>query len=174
MPRLLDNYQQLVARIDALCQAIEASLGEQITCSEGCSSCCTTISLFPVEAAALQNALDELPEQESQAIRRHVSMHGDSERCPLLSNHRCLLYKARPIICRTHGLPIIYTEDNLRKSDCCPLNLSEAESISGSSVIDLDKLNPLLVAVNSLYLSQSETEETAERLTIVEAIIKRK
>ena len=174
MTSLLDNYQNLLARIDALCQAINSSLGERITCSEGCSSCCTAITLFPVEAAALQAALDELPEHESEAIRLHVIQHGDSERCPLLSNHRCLLYKARPIICRTHGLPIIYTEDDLRKSDCCPLNLSEDESISGSSVIDLDKLNPLLVAVNSLYLSQSETGETAERLTIVEAILKRR
>ena len=60
MSRLLDNYQQLVARIDALCQAIDASLGEQITCSEGCSSCCTAITLFPVEAAALQAAGHDL------------------------------------------------------------------------------------------------------------------
>lgn len=172
MSDLLDNYRQLVARIDALCGAIQASLGEQITCSEGCSSCCTAITLFPVEAAALQAALNQLPEQEAEAIRRHVSLQAGNERCPLLLNHRCLLYQARPIICRTHGLPIIYTEDNQRKSDCCPLNLSEAESISGSSVIDLDKLNALLVAVNALYLSQAETEEPAERLTIVEALTK--
>ncbi|HBA73161.1 MAG: hypothetical protein A2X82_01365 [Geobacteraceae bacterium GWC2_55_20] len=173
MSGLLDNYKQLVARIDALCGAIKASLADQITCSEGCSSCCTAITLFPVEAAALRGALEELPEQEAQEIRQHVDLHAGSERCPLLSHHRCLLYRARPIICRTHGLPITYTEDNLRKSDCCPLNLSEAESVSGSSVIDLDKLNTLLVAVNALYLSQSETVESPERLTIVEALTKR-
>lgn len=118
----------------------------------------------------MQAALDELPEQEAEDIRRHATRHAGSERCPLLSQHRCLLYAARPIICRTHGLPIIYTEDNLRKSDCCPLNMNGAESITGSSVIDLDKLNPLLVAVNALYLSQAEITETAERLTIVEAV----
>ncbi|MDU0457655.1 MAG: YkgJ family cysteine cluster protein [Geobacteraceae bacterium] len=173
MSRLLENYRQLVARIDALCSAIEASLADQITCSEGCSSCCTAITLFPVEAAALRSALEELPEAEAEEIRQQIVQHNGSERCPLLSHHRCLLYRARPIICRTHGLPIIYTEDNLRKSDCCPLNLSEAGSVSGSSVIDLDKLNTLLVAVNSLYLSQSETEETGERLTIAEALTKR-
>ena len=173
MSNLLDNYRRLVDRIDALCGAIQASLGEQIICSEGCSSCCTAITLFPVEAAALRAALDEMPEQEAEEILRHVSEPASSERCPLLSHHRCLLYRARPIICRTHGLPIIYTEDNLHKSDCCPLNLNEAESISGASVIDLDKLNPLLVAVNSLYLSRTEIEETAERLTIVEALTKR-
>ena len=173
MPNFLDNYNQLVARIDALCETIQASLREQITCSEGCSSCCTAITIFPVEAAALRAALNKLPEQEADNIRRHISTHGNSERCPILLNHRCLLYQARPIICRTHGLPIIYTESDQRKSDCCPLNLSETGSITGSSVIDLDKLNPLLVAVNALYLSQTENLETTERLTIVEALTKR-
>jgi uncharacterized protein len=174
MSNATDNYKQLVCRIDALCQAIQAALGELITCSKGCSSCCTAITLFPVEAAALQEALDQLTEPESEAIRSHVEAHKEGERCPLLSHHRCLLYHSRPIICRTHGLPIIYTEDNLRKSDCCPLNMGDAESISGSSVIDLDKLNTLLVAVNSLYLAQQDIVESAERLTIAEAILKRR
>lgn len=173
MSSLLDNYRQLLSRIDALCSAIQASLGDQITCSEGCSSCCTAITLFPVEAAALREALDQLPQQEAEEIRRQIALQASGERCPLLSHHRCLLYRARPIICRTHGLPIIYTEDGQRRSDCCPLNLSEAESISGSSVIDLDKLNPLLVAVNSLYLSQADIDGTTEKLTIVEALTRK-
>ena len=173
MNGLLDNYRQLLARIDALCSAIQASLGDQITCSEGCSSCCTAITLFPVEAAALREALDQLPEQEAEEIRQHIACQASGERCPLLSHHRCLLYRARPIICRTHGLPIIYTEGGQRRSDCCPLNLNEAESLNGSSVIDLDKLNPLLVAVNSLYLSQADIDETVEKMTIVEALTKK-
>lgn len=174
MSDLIANYKRLVARVDALCSAIQSSLQDQITCSEGCSSCCTAITIFPVEAAALQTALDELPEQEAGNIRRHIAQHTSEERCPLLLHKRCLLYRTRPIICRTHGLPIIYTENNQRKSDCCPLNLNDAVSISGSSVIDLDKLNPLLVAVNSLYLSQVETIETTERITILEALTKKK
>lgn len=170
MSHLLENYNKLAARIDALCKGIESALGEQITCSDGCSSCCTAITLFPVEAAALRDALDALPEQEAKSIRQHVSQHADDERCPLLSHHHCLLYAVRPIICRTHGLPIIYTEDHLRKSDCCPHNMIESEYVSGTNVIDLDKLNALLVAVNALYMSQAEAADCPERLTISEAI----
>lgn len=172
MSNPLDNYTRLVSRIDDLCTAIKGALGERITCSEGCSSCCTAITLFPVEAAALREALEQLPEPEAEAIRSHVEAHSKDERCPLLSHHRCLLYHARPIICRTHGLPIIYTEDDRRISDCCPLNLGETEPVSGSSVIDLDKLNPLLVAVNALYLANNESMATTERITIPEAILK--
>jgi Fe-S-cluster containining protein len=167
---LLDNYRQLINRIDALCKGIESALGDQITCSDGCSSCCTAITLFPVEAAALREALDALPENEAESIRQHVALYASGERCPLLSHHHCLLYNARPVICRTHGLPITYTEDHQHKSDCCPHNLTEAETVSGSNVIDLDRLNTLLVAVNSLYLSQIDAMEYPERITITEAL----
>lgn len=172
MDNLLDNYRNLLARIDDLCRGIEGVLKGQITCSEGCSTCCTAISLFPVEAAAINEALSRLPEAEAAAIRLHVAAHADGERCPLLAQHRCLLYAARPIICRTHGLPIIYTENGQRLADCCPLNHPDLESLPGSALIDLDRLNPLLVAVNALYLSRKEATATLpERLTIIEAVL---
>lgn len=172
MPHFLDNYKQLTARVDALCSTITEALGTQITCSAGCSSCCTAITIFPVEAAAMQESLNNLPDHQAEAIRRHVQEHAEHERCPLLLHHRCLLYDARPIICRTHGLPIVYDAEDQRKSDCCPLNLSDSASLSGTNVVDLDKLNTLLVAVNSIYLSQTDTANPDVRVTIAEAIAK--
>ena len=171
MSHLLANYKKLTSRVDTLCSGIAADLGGQITCSAGCSSCCTSITIFPVEAAAMREALDKLPGPHAEEILRHVSGQAGDERCPLLLNHHCLLYDARPIICRTHGLPIIYTSGDQRSSDCCSLNLTGAKSIPGSSVIDLDKLNLLLVAVNSTYLSQSGSTESPGRLGIAEVII---
>ena len=112
MKKLLDNYFQMIARLDALCRKIQDVLSGNITCSEGCSSCCTAITLFPVEAAALNAALETLPDAQRDAIRRHVAAQAGGERCPLLEDHRCLLYAARPIICRTHGLPIIPARKN--------------------------------------------------------------
>jgi len=171
MEKLLDNYFQMIARVDVLCRGIQDVLSGRITCREGCSSCCTAITLFPVEAAALNAALEALPDARQAAIRRHVAEHTGGERCPLLEAHRCLLYSARPIICRTHGLPIIYSEGNQRKVDCCPLNLSEGEQpVSGSAIIDLDRLNTLLVAVNALFLSHADAVSLPERLSIAEAL----
>lgn len=172
MENVLDNYRQVILRIDDLCRGIEAALQGRITCSEGCSSCCTAITLFPVEAAALREAVAALPDSESDAILSHVRRHAAGERCPLLSNERCLLYAARPIICRTHGLPILYTDSSERRIDCCPRNLEGCESLSGSAVIDLDRLNVLLVAVNGLFLSQTEAPpDLPERMTISEALL---
>jgi Fe-S-cluster containining protein len=123
-----------------------------------------------VEAAAMREALGNLSAESAEEIRRHIAAHADDERCPLLLHHRCLLYDARPIICRTHGLPITYTTDGHRNSDCCPLNLTESEAVSGSNVLDLDKLNTLLVAINSIYLSQTESDETDLRVSIAAAL----
>lgn len=171
MKKLLDNYYQMVCRVDALCRGILDVLAGQITCSEGCSCCCTAITLFPVEAAALHVTLEALPDVRRNAILAHVAEHADGERCPLLEDHRCLLYADRPIICRTHGLPIIYTEGSERKSDCCPLNMSETEQpLSGATIIDIDRLNTLLVAVNALFLSHADTVGLPERLTIAAAL----
>ena len=172
MENVLSNYYQLIERVDALCRSIESSLGDQITCSAGCSSCCTSITLFPVEAAAVKMALAALPAAEIEAIQHHVAEHAAGERCPLLSRQRCLLYAARPIICRTHGLPILVTEEDKKRVDCCPLNLTGNNDLPASAIIDLERLNTILVAVNALFLSQTaELPAGAERLSIAETVL---
>ena len=117
----------------------------------------------------MREALHRLPEWQADEIRRHVAEHADGERCPLLLHDHCLLYSARPIICRTHGLPIIYTIDGQRQSDCCPRNVTELTSLDGSHVVDLDTLNTLLVAINAIYLSQGESSDEL-RVTIAAAL----
>jgi uncharacterized protein len=172
MNAALDNYRKFVTQVDALCNGIKGALHEHILCAEGCSACCASITIFPVEAAALNAALELLSTEEADAIRRHVKEFADGERCPLLLRHRCLLYAARPIICRTHGFPILYTENDKRRMDCCPLNLERCESLPGSAVIELDRLNTILVAINSLFISQAgQTSDLPERLSIAEAIL---
>ncbi|MEI6212499.1 MAG: YkgJ family cysteine cluster protein [Desulfuromonadales bacterium] len=170
MSHPLENYRHLLVRVDALCRAIETALAEQITCRAGCSSCCTAITIFPVEAAALRHELASLSCDRRIEIQEHVSAHDNGERCPLLFNRQCLLYAARPIICRTHGLPIVYSDQEERTSDCCPLNRGDGQPIPGTHVIDLDTLNTLLVSVNALYLRQSGMKASVERFTIAKAL----
>lgn len=172
MSYFLNNYKQLIDRVDALCATITEALGEEIVCSAGCSSCCKSITIFPVEAAAIKEQLNNILPHQSDEIRKHVLAYADSEHCPLLFNQQCLLYEARPIICRTHGLPIVYDFDSQLKSDCCPMNLVNYKSLSGTNVIDLDKLNTLLVAVNSIYQLEAGIDNSEVRMTIAEAVLK--
>ena len=176
MEDALKNYRDFVARVDELCAGITNILGAQITCFEGCADCCKAISIFPVEAAAIAEELKSLTETETTAIRHRAAEHGEDGRCSLLFDNRCSLYKSRPIICRTHGLPILFTENDNRRLDYCPLNLTKEEkSLPGSAVIDLDRLNTVLVAINSLYIKQSgASPDFPERLTIAEALLEHK
>lgn len=118
----------------------------------------------------MREALAALPEHLRTEIFSRLAQQKEAERCPLLQNHLCLLYHARPIICRTHGLPITYTMDNTRFSDCCPLNLTDASTVSGAHAVDVDKINTLLSAVNSIYLSHSG-ESSDQRKSIAEALL---
>lgn len=175
MKNTLRNYFNLVARVDELCAGISTTLQDQITCSEGCSGCCASITIFPVEAVALGEALEALTEEKTARIRRHVAKHAGEDHCPLLSHNRCLLYEARPIICRTHGLPILFSEDGNQRLDCCPLNLVNEESLPGAAIIDLDRLNTVLVAINALFIKETgASTDLPERLTIAEALLGQK
>lgn len=151
----LANYQSLLDKVDDLCRGIVDRLGEAITCHPGCSSCCLAISVFPVEAVAMIAAADRLPKEQLQQLKEHLARwrEGD-ECCPLLKDHQCLLYEARPIICRTHGLPILLIEADERRIDVCPKNCQGLDHLPGEAVLDLNRLNTLLAAVNALYLRE--------------------
>lgn len=168
MNLLLQNYLDFRGRVDLLCNNITAALGEQLSCRDGCSHCCKQITIFPVEAASLKAYFTALPESQRAVILQHLANHTESETCPLLKNHRCLIYQARPIICRTHGLPLLYkADDGEPVLDYCRLNKIKVERLSGADMIDLEKLNLLLVAINRLFVSQSADIKN-ERLKISE------
>ncbi len=150
----LANYHSLVAKVDDLCRGIVDRLAEAITCHPGCSSCCLAISVFPVEAAAMIEAAGRLPEGVLQQLKRHLTHWTEGEDCPLLADGQCLLYTARPIICRTHGLPILLLEGEERRIDVCPRNCQGLDHLPGEAVVDLERLNTLLAAVNALYLRE--------------------
>ncbi len=154
MAQPLENYHRLLDKVDQLCEGITTLLGDALTCHAGCSSCCIGISVFPVEAAALIEAAGQLPPEQYQQLKHQLSNPQDGDRCPLLLADRCLLYQARPIICRTHGLPILITEEAGRRVDVCPRNCKGMERMPGGALIDLERLNSLLVSVNVLYLRE--------------------
>lgn len=163
----LENYQALLARVEEICQRTSETFSTHITCHAGCDSCCRHLSVFAVEAAALAAALRELPPEEAELVRSKARGADENSACPLLHDGLCLLYHARPIICRTHGLPLLLLRDGERSVDFCPRNFQGLPSIPGSAVLDLERLNTMLAAINALYL---QAFGGPERLTIARAL----
>ncbi len=169
---LLENYRRLISRVDELCRRIEAQFRSVIACTDGCDGCCRHLSLFPVEAVALALSLQELPLPDRLRIAQRAADSLPTDPCPLLDQHRCTLYQARPLICRTHGLPLLIRRDDKRQVDYCPLNFRGLSSLPGGAIIDLDKLNQTLVAVNLRFTTMAAlTSPWAERLTIGQALL---
>ena len=163
----LENYRALVGRVEALCSGTAERLHSEISCRPGCDACCRHLSVFAVEAAALGEALATVSQPHAELILEKAREAAPDAPCPLLHDGLCLLYQARPIICRTHGLPILINREGESGVDFCRENFRGLSSIPGDTVIDLERLNAMLAAINALYL---QSFPGPERLTVAEAL----
>ena len=168
----LANYRSLLSRVDQHCGKIHAEFVEQIACRAGCSGCCRHLALFPVEAANLVTAVEQLPSEVRSLLagRIHWPENGT---CPLLLDDRCTVYDNRPVICRTHGLPLLADVYGIQTVDCCPENFRGAAALPGSAVLHLESLNSALVAINALFVAQNDEQRFTgkERFTIADIIL---
>ncbi|WP_225072364.1 YkgJ family cysteine cluster protein [Desulfuromonas sp. CSMB_57] len=169
----LENYRQLVSRVDDLCRSITERYVSELACRKGCADCCRHISLFPVEVAVVREALLALPPNELRALQDRAGSVGPADACPLLDESgACRVYAARPIICRTHGLPVMTCLDGQRRVDACPANFSGCTSLPGSAVIDVDRINAALAAINRLFVAATGGAGAAgERLSMAAIIL---
>ena len=170
---LLKNYRELASRVDELCAGITSAFPEEIVCRAGCAGCCRHLTLLPVEAVTLAVALRKLPPGQADLIRTLARQATPDGPCPLLVDDRCLLYLPRPLICRTHGLPLITLQGEGRRVDFCPENFQGVTNLPGSAVIDLDRLNTALVSINALFCREffPKGRPDRERYTIAEALL---
>jgi len=168
----LHNYRNFVAKIDARCGRIVSEMGDSIACRDGCDHCCRHISLFPVEALAVALALQKSPPEKSTRIRE-LAASATMEKCPLLENGGCLLYEARPIICRTHGLPLLISREGDKVLDFCPRNFKEVSIFPSHANLDLDLLNATLAAINAVFTASIKENYglTFRRMTMAEALL---
>lgn len=145
-----DYYAQLLARADGFSARVHARHPRSMACREGCSLCCRRhFSLFPVEAHRVALAVAALPAVERGILAERLLGDPEPAACPLLVDDRCSIYQDRPLICRTHGLPLLIRDEEGERTDVCPLNFADDPGpIPASSVLDLDRLNEILVAIN--------------------------
>jgi len=148
----LDNYRALVARVDEFSARIHREFADHLRCRRGCDACCRHLTLFAVEGAALRGAWRKLPPGQRDAVSRRAAAAAEDGPCPLLENQACLLYEARPILCRTHGLPLLYRGEDGPQAVCCPLNLRGLTALSGAAALDMEVVNAALDAVNGLFV----------------------
>lgn len=134
---------------------------EHLVCRPGCSACCRhDLSLFPVEAAVVRAAVLALAEETRNLISRQA-LSGPCS-CPFLIDDRCAIYRDRPLICRTQGLPLLIEGDyGERTVDFCPLNFASdgaTDCLDESHLVPLEKLNTKLVLANLAFCRENGIE----------------
>lgn len=167
----LAPYRALQEQVDQFCNRIVTEFAGQIACHAGCASCCTLQGVLPVEAASLLLAWRELPEASAARLRAQLEAGGAGDHCPLHEGDHCPLYAARPIICRTHGLPLLIEVSAGLRVDRCPLNFTGLTTLPGTAVLHLERLNSALVAANRHFLATCFARgEVAARIPLRELL----
>ncbi len=157
--QLVEHLVRLRTRVDQHFAQAVARTPEQFACRAGCESCChQRFSVFEVEAAPIRDALAQLDRSDPEARRRirERGLDPHEQACALLLDGRCTVYEQRPLICRSHGLPIGVRESDEPGSalriDHCPLNFRNppAPEIPRASVLVLDAINQPLAVLAEL------------------------
>ncbi|MCX6238273.1 MAG: YkgJ family cysteine cluster protein [Bacteroidia bacterium] len=163
-------YYQLCTEIDALSELLEKQHHQHINCKKGCDLCCMAISVFPVEFYAIKAELDlkSIPE---------LSVSQNDEDCRYLVGHSCAIYPSRPVICRTHGLPLLYMslEWNDWELSCCELNFTDfdLDDFTPENTYPMDRINSQLYQINKNFVADFEDGKYSEtdRIPLAELIL---
>lgn len=161
-PSPFRNLTQLRQRLEDHNARVSSVHAAKLACKKGCAGCCQTErTVNDLEFEALRQAFEALdPAIQSRLI------HQETEACPLLIDEACALYGERPLICRSHGLPLVMDG----RLDVCPLNFEgvSLETLPDTDLLSVDTLTAILTVSNMLFCE--ETGGTAERRRPVSAL----
>ncbi|MBK7975385.1 MAG: YkgJ family cysteine cluster protein [Deltaproteobacteria bacterium] len=155
----LDRYRELVAKVDVFFGRVEQRHGDQLLCGSGCFDCCLVrLSVTPVEAIVIADALAPLP-ATTRAHLAERARRDDPERCAALGDDgRCAIYAGRPLVCRSHGVPIRQRDARAEVViDTCFRNFAErgAGAADPDCVLDQTTLSLTLLAIDSAHAAET-------------------
>lgn len=147
----MSRYPELAAKVDAMFARVHARHADQMACNSGCSHCChVRLTITAVEADAIQRLVDAMPPAAAAALSANAAAAAPDRCAALDTNGRCLIYAARPIVCRSHGAPIRLREQSLPVIQVCRDNFVTAGPASADAdcIIDQQTLSALVLAVD--------------------------
>jgi uncharacterized protein len=139
------RYEELASKVDAFFARVADRHGADMQCATGCSDCChVRLTITAVEAAAIRAHVATWPAEQ----RRNLANQGASDRCAGLDGAaRCRIYAARPLVCRSHGVPI-RLRGALPVVQACHRNFTRTEP-DPDCVLDQATLSATLYAVDA-------------------------
>lgn len=145
-------YIQLLNKVDAKFKEIQERNKQHMQCQQSCHSCCLPgLSVSSLEASHIAKFLRDHTDVDAFAREAEEKNPFHGTRCSFLNEQgACTVYEARPIVCRSHGVPIRFEdEDKQTLLDVCPLNFDNTNlvDIDAADFINIDTLNTILVTI---------------------------
>lgn len=170
----INQYNKFIDSITESTENLESIHKANITCHKGCDSCCINLTVFPVEFFAIK-------ERMSQDNFKSSQIHFDNKAsCGFLKNSICQIYEYRPLICRTHGLPIVFLNENDDGSEewnvtFCDKNFTDKKSkettFDDTNTLNLEDINSKLFSLNQHFLQETKSNyQITERIELKELL----
>lgn len=177
MPTPIEAYRELCARVDAFFARVEARHGGEMRCAAGCDDCChARLSVTGVEAAVIAAHVAAMaPEARARvaALAARPVMDEAPPRCAALDDDgRCTIYDARPLVCRSHGVPIrLRAPGALPVVQACRLNFTARGpgAADADCVLDQQTLSATLLTIDRLHAGETGGE-AGSRVELVDLL----
>ncbi len=153
------QYKVLLNEIDNHSKALEKEHSDEMVCKAGCDMCCMDYSIFPIEFYSILNDI------KSAGLHPETTEVQNENVCVFLKNHVCTIYEQRPVICRTHGLPLLFMNDDSEwELSVCDLNFTEFDfgNFSLENTFPQDKYNSKLFLLNKKFISEFDKKKYSE------------
>ncbi len=157
--KFFTEYYKLQNEIDFVAKKLADEHAKHMQCKKGCDKCCIDYNIFPIEFYSILNDFNEnklLPETSAKP-KENV--------CIFLKNSVCTIYHHRPIICRTHGLPLLFMNENSEwELSACDLNFTEFNfgEFTLDNTFPQDKYNSKLFMLNKMFISEFQEKKYDE------------
>lgn len=173
---------ELAENVDAFARRVESR--HELSCGPGCSACCeVSLAVGVLEASRVRGALAALEPGRRAAVRaRTVDPRVTAEeRCVMLDEAgRCDVYEARPLVCRSQGLPLLYPlaaippearaaeaelPDGPRAIVWCPLNFA-AQPPESEDLLDAERVDVALARLTRAH-ARGERLDPLRRVSLI-------
>jgi len=139
------EYSDLILKVDSFVEEKMKVFEGKIKCKPGCYTCCVGgLTITKLEADAILEFL------ETNNIKLPLESNHKNLCKNLDKDGRCLIYQVRPIVCRSHGVPLDYKEGAFKVRTVCPKNFQNEKisDLSLTDVLNMDTVNVLLGMLN--------------------------
>lgn len=153
--KYFQKYLKIRDSIDNSCKKLWGIHSKHMKCRKGCSMCCQSFKVLPVEFNTIQKAIAGKDVQ--------VNKKASEGQCKFLVNNSCSIYENRPVICRTHGYPLVRINEETEAYEVsyCELNFVgyPLEKFKHTNVFFEDTANSKLYMLNKEFIEASGESE---------------